>query len=57
MKIKNVALITEMHFGIKITKTKTEIITLSIYRKKHLQDVYTNIPDERYFSQFNTSSR
>ncbi|NP_001230078.1 RIB43A-like with coiled-coils protein 2 [Danio rerio] len=26
-------------------------------RKKHLQDVYTNIPDERYYSQFNTSSR
>ncbi|XP_016399696.1 RIB43A-like with coiled-coils protein 2 [Sinocyclocheilus rhinocerous] len=26
-------------------------------QKKHLQDVYTNIPDERYFSQFNTSSR
>ncbi|KAI2648416.1 RIB43A-like with coiled-coils protein 2 [Labeo rohita] len=25
--------------------------------KKHLQDVYTNIPDECYFSQFNTSSR
>ncbi|XP_026058030.1 RIB43A-like with coiled-coils protein 2 [Carassius auratus] len=26
-------------------------------QKKHLQDMYTNIPDERYFSQFNTSSR
>uniref|UniRef100_A0A8C2HSG2 RIB43A domain with coiled-coils 2 n=1 Tax=Cyprinus carpio TaxID=7962 RepID=A0A8C2HSG2_CYPCA len=26
-------------------------------QNKHLQDVYTNIPDERYFTQFNTSSR
>lgn len=29
----------------------------SLFRKKYLEKVYTNIPDDSYFSQFNTSSR
>ncbi|XP_067292740.1 RIB43A-like with coiled-coils protein 2 [Pseudorasbora parva] len=40
-----------------LDNTNAQLAQAHDAKKKHLQDVYTNIPDERYFSQFNTSSR
>ncbi|XP_077066745.1 RIB43A-like with coiled-coils protein 2 [Siphateles boraxobius] len=40
-----------------LDNTNAQLAQTHDARKEHLQDLYTNIPDERYFSQFNTSSR
>ncbi|KAL1247446.1 hypothetical protein QQF64_022822 [Cirrhinus molitorella] len=40
-----------------LDNTNAQLAQAHDAKKKHLQNVYTNIPDERYFSQFNTSSR
>ncbi|KAJ8002869.1 hypothetical protein DPEC_G00163440 [Dallia pectoralis] len=40
-----------------LDNTNAQLTEARQQQKKHLEKVYTNIPDEQYFSQFNTSSR
>ncbi|XP_010881559.3 RIB43A-like with coiled-coils protein 2 isoform X2 [Esox lucius] len=40
-----------------LDNTNAQLAEARRQQTKHLEKVYTNIPDERFFSQFNTSSR
>ncbi|XP_041747033.1 RIB43A-like with coiled-coils protein 2 isoform X1 [Coregonus clupeaformis] len=40
-----------------LDNTNTQLAEAHHEQKKYLDNVYTNIPDDSYFSQFNTSSR